>query len=105
MPNTSKASLRGLRTFCVAAKHESFRIAGEASFITSSAVSHQIKGLEQELDQQLFDRNSRELKLTETGRALYDDINPLIEHESVFRNWGLVYKVPIPQADFFSSQR
>jgi LysR family glycine cleavage system transcriptional activator len=76
---SGQLSLRGLRTFCIAAKHQSFRLAGEALFITSSAVSHQIKGLEQELGQQLFDRNARELKLTEIGQSLYDDIRPLIE--------------------------
>ena len=79
MINTGQLSLRGLRTFCVAARHQSFRLAGEELFITSSAVSHQTKGLEQELAQQLFDRNSRELSLTETGQSLYDDIRPLIE--------------------------
>ena len=57
-------SLRGLRTFCVAARYESFRTAGEELFITASAVSHQIKSLEEELGQQLFERGSRELKLT-----------------------------------------
>ena len=72
-------SLRGLRTFCVAARHESFRAAGEALFITASAVSHQIKSLEEELDQRLFDRNSRELKLTDTGAALFAEISPLID--------------------------
>ena len=60
-----KLSLRGLRTFCVAARYESFRTAGEELFITASAVSHQIKSLEEELGEQLFDRNSRELSLTE----------------------------------------
>ena len=79
MITSGQLSLRGLRTFCIAAKHESFRLAAEALFITSSAVSYQIKGLEQELGQQLFDRNARELKLTETGQSLYDDIRPLIE--------------------------
>ena len=73
-------SLRGLRTFCVAAKHESFTTAGEQLFITASAVSHQIKSLEQELGQQLFERTSRELKLTEAGRSLYDEVSPLIVH-------------------------
>ena len=42
-------SLRGLRTFCIAARYESFRTAGEELFITASAVSHQIKSLEEEL--------------------------------------------------------
>ena len=75
----SFASLRGLRTFCVAARHESFRTAGEELFITPSAVSHQIKSLEQELGMQLFDRNARDLKLTDAGRNLYEEAGPLIE--------------------------
>lgn len=74
-----KVSLRGLRTFCVAAKHQSFRAAGEELFITSSAVSHQIKSLEQELGAQLFERKNRLLNLTETGTSLYEDVRPLIE--------------------------
>jgi LysR family glycine cleavage system transcriptional activator len=75
----SNVGLRALRTFCVAAKHESFRIAGEELFITPSAVSHQIKALEQELGEPLFDRNSRELRLTEVGRALFEEASPLID--------------------------
>ncbi|MBT8100457.1 MAG: LysR family transcriptional regulator [Gammaproteobacteria bacterium] len=79
MVTKSNTSLRGLRTFCVAAKHESFRTAAEELYITPSAVSHQVKGLEQELGQILFDRNSRDLKLTEVGRAFFAEIAPLIE--------------------------
>ncbi len=74
-----KISLRGLRTFCVAAKHHSFRAAAEELFITSSAVSHQIKSLEQEFGAELFNRTSRILGLTETGKSLYEDVSPLIE--------------------------
>jgi DNA-binding transcriptional LysR family regulator len=75
---TPKVSLRGMRTFCVAAKHLSFRSAGDELFITSSAVSHQIKSLEQELGAQLFDRRNRLLNLTETGKSLYQEVSPLI---------------------------
>ncbi len=75
----SRVSLRGLWTFCVAARHESFRKASEELFITSSAVSHQVKSLEEELGQPLFERGSRELKLTDTGMSLYEDASPLIE--------------------------
>lgn len=71
-------SLRGLRTFCAAARNESFRIAAEELFITASAVSHQIKNLEQELGQTLFVRTSRSLHLTETGRALFEEACPLM---------------------------
>lgn len=79
MVRKSIVGLRALRTFCVAARHQSFRTAGEELFITASAVSHQIKSLEQELGEPLFDRSSRELRLNEVGRALLADVGPLID--------------------------
>lgn len=79
MVQRANVGLRALRTFCVAARHESFRTAGEELFITASAVSYQIKSLEQELGETLFDRNSRDLRLTEVGRALLDEAGPLID--------------------------
>lgn len=71
-------SLRALRVFCAAAERESFREAAEASFLTSSAVSHQIKQLEAELGVRLFERTPRSLKLTDDGHAFYHDIVPVI---------------------------
>jgi len=79
MAQKSNIGLRALRTFCVAARHESFRTAAEELFVTASAVSHQIKALEQELGEPLFDRNSRDLRLTDVGRALLEQACPLIE--------------------------
>lgn len=79
MKSRSNISLRGLRTFCVAARYENFRTAAEELFITASAVSHQIKSLEQELGETLFDRKSRSLSLTTAGRSLYEEVGPLIE--------------------------
>ena len=79
MIRTPGISLRGLRTFCVAARYESFRTAGEQLFITASAVSHQIKSLEEELGEPLFERGSRSLTLTNTGRSLYEEVSPLLE--------------------------
>jgi len=79
MPNRNRqTSLRGLRTFCVAAESTSFRAAAEQLFITASAVSHQIRNLEEEFGVQLFERRGRALDLTEAGQALFDDIRPLI---------------------------
>jgi LysR family glycine cleavage system transcriptional activator len=63
----------------VAARYESFRAAGEELFITASAVSHQIKSLEEELGERLFDRKSRDLQLTDAGRSLYEEVAPLID--------------------------
>ena len=79
MKNSTPASLRGLRTFCVAARYESFKAAADELFITSSAVSQQVKGLEEELGLKLFERGTRELRLSEDGQALFAELSPLID--------------------------
>jgi len=79
MATSGRVSIRGLRAFCIAARYESFRTAADVLYITASAVSHQIKNLEEALGEQLFERGSRELKLSEAGALLYQDVNPLIE--------------------------
>jgi LysR family glycine cleavage system transcriptional activator len=108
MVSTPKTSLRGLRTFCVAARYESFRTAGEELFITASAVSHQIKSLEEELGEQLFDRTSRELSLTEQGRSLYEDISPLIEQLNTvvarYKTGAISSSIRISVQPFFGSE-
>jgi len=71
-------SLRAMRVFCAAAEHQSFREAAEVLFLTSSAVSHQIKQLETELGSRLFERTARSLHLSAEGSALYDDLQPLV---------------------------
>ncbi|MCI0518277.1 MAG: LysR substrate-binding domain-containing protein [Woeseiaceae bacterium] len=73
-----RMSMRGVRTFCVAARHGSFRVAAEELFITASAVSHQVKKLEDELGVRLFERRGRDLELTEAGRILYDEADSAI---------------------------
>ena len=108
MVSKPKISLRGLRTFCVAARYESFRIAGDELFITASAVSHQIKSLEEELGEQLFDRNSREMRLTETGRSLYDDVSPIIEQMDAvaakYKKGAVKSSIRISVQPFFASE-
>lgn len=72
-------SMRALRAFCAAAERESFREAAEELYLTASAVSHQIKHLETELANDLFTRTARGLTLTESGQALYKDLQPVLE--------------------------
>ena len=74
-----RTSLRGLRTFCIAARYESFKAAASDLFVTASAVSQQIKSLEDELGVKLFERSSRDLALTEDGAALFEALAPLID--------------------------
>lgn len=60
--------LNALRVFEVAARHLSFTLAAEELHITQSAVSHQIKGLENWMGFALFERKGQRLVLTHAGR-------------------------------------
>jgi len=51
--------LRNLRAFCLAARHRSFKSAADELFLTPSAVSHQMKELEEALGVRLFERKTR----------------------------------------------
>jgi DNA-binding transcriptional LysR family regulator len=57
--------------FEAAARHLSFTKAGEELFLTQSAVSRQIKELEEQLGVALFQRRHRALSLTEAGQQFY----------------------------------
>ncbi|MCX7319768.1 MAG: LysR family transcriptional regulator, partial [Hyphomicrobiales bacterium] len=61
-------SLNGLRAFEAAARHLSFTQAAVELNVTQTAISHQIKRLEDELGVKLFIRQNRTLSLTDQGR-------------------------------------
>jgi LysR family transcriptional regulator, glycine cleavage system transcriptional activator len=64
-------NLAFLQGFEAAARTLSFTKAAEELFVTQSAVSRQIKALEDNLGLRLFERRSRSLTLTDNGQALY----------------------------------
>lgn len=70
--------MRALRAFCAAAEHNSFRLAANDLYLTASAVSHQIKQLEDTLGRRLFIRQPRSLQLSEAGQALANDLRPIL---------------------------
>ncbi len=61
-------SLNGLRAFEAAARHLSFTRAASELNVTQTAISHQIRRLEQELGIRLFVRQNRALELTPEAR-------------------------------------
>jgi DNA-binding transcriptional LysR family regulator len=63
-------SIRRLKTLVSVAQTGSFTAAAQAVFITRSAVSLQMKTLEEELGVELFDRSQRPPILTQAGQAL-----------------------------------
>lgn len=62
--------LRQLRYFAKAAQTLNFSDAAKALNIAQSSLSQQIKQLEDELDVQLFIRNSHSIRLTEAGQEM-----------------------------------
>ena len=72
-------SLRSLRTFEVVGRHLNLQGAAEELFVTVSAVSHQIRCLEEELGTKLFKRTGRHLELSPRGAALLPDLSAIFE--------------------------
>lgn len=74
-------SLNGLRAFEAAARHMSFTLAASELNVTQTAISHQIRRLEEELGVRLFVRQNRSLSLTPEAteylpgvRAAFNDL-------------------------------
>lgn len=63
--------LNALRAFEAAARHLSFKMAAEELSVSQSAISHQIKGLEEYLGFRLFTRGTRSVELTRRGKLYY----------------------------------
>lgn len=63
-----------LRGFEAAARHLSFTKAAEELFLTQSAISRQVQGLEEALGIPLFQRRHRALLLTDHGQLLHQTV-------------------------------
>ncbi len=63
--------LGALRAFEAAARHLSFKLAADELGVTPTAISHQLRLLEDILGQRLFARQIRKVTLTPAGEALY----------------------------------
>ena len=59
-----------LRVFEAAARHKSFKEAGDELSVTASAVSHRVAALEEELGLALFVRHTRRIEVTPEGERL-----------------------------------
>lgn len=66
-----KISLNSLKFFYYVAQHGSVTLASQKLFVTQSAVSKQIKNLEDALGLILFDRVNKKLVLTSNGSLLF----------------------------------
>lgn len=64
-------SLGALRAFEAAARRLSFKDAADELHVTPTAVSHQIKQLEETIGIALFERGTRSVRLTSAGHVLF----------------------------------
>ncbi|HRO14855.1 MAG TPA: LysR substrate-binding domain-containing protein [Paracoccus sp. (in: a-proteobacteria)] len=67
--------LNALRTFLVAARHLNFTTTAAELQVSPSAVSHQIKTLEDYLETRLFTRQARRMFLTREGEYLFHSLD------------------------------
>lgn len=72
--------LNALRAFEAAARHLSFAKAADELNVTPGALSHQIRGLEEQLSVKLFERKVRAVALTAEGRELLPDLQTGFSH-------------------------
>src|SRR5437870_4838017 len=56
-------------------RHLSFARAADELHVTPAALSHQIRGLEQEVGVALFHRRTRAIELTDAGKLIYPGIH------------------------------
>ncbi|MDF2152979.1 LysR substrate-binding domain-containing protein [Vibrio sp. CAU 1672] len=70
--------LRAVHCFESVARNLSFSLAAEELSVTQSAVSHQIRLLEDYLGEVLFIRQGRKLSLSDTGQQYLEAISPAI---------------------------
>ncbi len=69
-------SLSNLRAFEAVARRLSFSDAADELFVTQSAISRQIKGLEAEIGAALFVRGTRHVEMTQSGQVLLRSVEP-----------------------------
>jgi len=99
---------RGLRAFCEASRSGSFKAAADTLCVTSSAISHQIRALEDYLGAKLFERRTRSIELTPTGRSYYQKVAPLIRSidaaSDELKSCSDKISLRVQMPDFFASE-
>src|SRR5437667_10438512 len=77
--------LSQLRTFRVVAETLNFTRASERLNLTQSAVSHQIKSLEEELGEPLFIRGKRGVSVSQAGKIALEQAGKILDGADILR--------------------
>ncbi len=88
--------LKAVQAFEAAARHASFALAAEELLVTPSAISHQVKLLEDLVGLRLFHRVHRAVVLTDAGRRYAEEITAAFARiDTATRNIGRTEKSDI----------
>lgn len=80
-------NIRSLKTFLAVARYGSYAAASQNIGLTQAAISIQMKGLEEDMKVQLFDRSARKVVLTRAGRLLVPRAAELLRlYENIAQN-------------------
>lgn len=71
--------LKHLKAFCMTARHGSVSAAADRLYLSQPSISQQIRALEAELAQVLFERQGPRIKLTPAGEKLLELARPLVD--------------------------
>ncbi|HZG54348.1 MAG TPA: LysR family transcriptional regulator, partial [Pyrinomonadaceae bacterium] len=73
--------LETLKIFCDLVETKSLSRAAERNFVTQSAVSQQVRGLEEKFKRRLLERmrGGREVGLTEEGEVFYQESRQIVD--------------------------
>src|SRR3546814_18653976 len=95
--------MSSLRAFEAAARHGSFKHAAIELAVTPTAISHQVRALEEYLGGRLFDRRTRQVVLTADAQPLYvvlregfDSFADAVDHPTASRKRAAVTSSPRP---------
>lgn len=95
MKNLRRMSLKRIHCFVAIANFGNFNDAAKELNLTPSAVSQNLKLLEEELDTTLIKRTTRSLLLTEAGQHFYQNVqNILTDLDNLYSNTGTYTKEP-----------
>lgn len=82
------ASIRTLKTFLAVVKFGTFAAAGKEIGLTGAAVGLQVRALEEDLNQLLFDRGPRSVVLNTAGRKAVPQVEELLACYEALANSG-----------------
>jgi molybdate transport repressor ModE-like protein len=75
-----------LKVFCDLAETGSFSLAASKNFITQSAVSQQIRSLEERYGRELVERSKGHVRLTQAGEVLYEAGKEIVQRYREIEN-------------------